>query len=53
MSDMTRRHFIESAGLAAAAVPAFATAVPGVAAAQARATAPRGTTRAMFPFSFP
>jgi kynurenine formamidase len=46
MSDMTRRHFIESAGLAAAAVPALATAVPGVAAAQARAAAPRGTTRA-------
>ena len=46
MTDMTRRHFIESAGLAAAAVPALAAAVPTAAAAQTRAAAPSGTTRA-------
>jgi hypothetical protein len=45
MSDMTRRRFIESAGLAAA-VPALAGGVPEPVAAQAPATPSRATKRA-------
>jgi kynurenine formamidase len=46
MTDMSRRRFIESAGLAAAAVPALATASPAAEQAQSPTAAPRATTRA-------
>src|SRR5580765_961844 len=45
MTDMTRRRFMESAGLAAAA-PALLTAAPAPAQTQTRDGAPRSTTRA-------
>jgi kynurenine formamidase len=45
MSGMTRRHFIEAAGLAAAA-PAIGPVVEAAAQGPTRASAPRGTSRA-------
>jgi hypothetical protein len=49
MSDLTRRRFIETAGLAAFAVPSLATAAQAAAATQTptRASAQRVTTRAI------
>jgi len=45
MSEITRRHFIETAGLAAAA-PALASAAEAAVQGSSRASAPRKTTRA-------
>jgi kynurenine formamidase len=46
MTDMTRRRFMEAAGLATAAVPSLASAGGDVLQGQTRETAPRRTTRA-------